>query len=223
MRAQLATHQRKSRTLREHQILQYDSIWDCFSVSTLHAQLPFRETESGDGWMCDCDGDLCPASNDEEKRLPETRLGVCFSWTYGTLRNLSHLPSQSPRHFFRFDWAPTPQLGQRVIHAFVHTRELDKYHGYLPATPYPIQRLDSESPSGSLDKYCNVLDWTGLDWTVSGRSHREVSPCTLLGDDGDSKKASAADDGGAHSRMPSTRYAMHASGNAESALRNVDG
>jgi hypothetical protein len=78
LRAQLATHQRKSRTLREHQILQYDSIWDCFSVSTLHAQLPFRETESGDGWMCDCDGDLCPASNDEEKRLPETRLGGLF-------------------------------------------------------------------------------------------------------------------------------------------------
>ncbi|PMD59105.1 uncharacterized protein K444DRAFT_424109 [Hyaloscypha bicolor E] len=129
--------------------------------------------------MCDCDGDLCPASNDEEKRLPETRLGVCFSWTYGTLRNLSQLPSQSPRHFFRFYWAPTPQLGQRVIHAFVHTRELDKYHGYLPATPYPIQRLDSESPSGSLDKYCNVLDWTGLYQADHTAKSRPV-PCLAM-------------------------------------------
>ncbi|KAH8790245.1 hypothetical protein BGZ57DRAFT_850396 [Hyaloscypha finlandica] len=118
---------------------------DCFLVSTLHAQLPFRATESGDGWKCDCDGDLCPASNDEEKRLPETRWGLFALDT-------------PPRHFFEAYWAPTPQLGQLVIHAFTH--------------------------------------------------HTEVSPCTLLGDDGDSKKASAADDGGAHSRMRFTRLCL---------------
>jgi hypothetical protein len=74
---------------------------DCLSVSTLHAQLPFRATESGDGWKCDCDGDLCPASNDEEKLLPESRWGLFPLDTVRTLRNRTRLPSsQPPRHFF---------------------------------------------------------------------------------------------------------------------------
>jgi hypothetical protein len=75
---------------------------DCLSVSTLHAQLPFRATESGDGWKCDCDGDLCPASNDEEKRLPETRRGLfpLDNLTVRTLRNRTRLPSSQPPRLF---------------------------------------------------------------------------------------------------------------------------
>jgi hypothetical protein len=112
LRAQLATHQRKSRTqrapnttLRLHLGMAFETLeflGDCLSVSTLHAQLPFRATESGDGWKCDCDGDLCPASNDEEKHLPETRWGLFPLDTVRTLRNRSRLPSsQPPRHFLK--------------------------------------------------------------------------------------------------------------------------
>jgi hypothetical protein len=135
--------------------------------------------------------------------------------TVRTLRNRTRLPSsQPPRHFFETYWAPTPQRGQLVIHAFVRG-ELNKLDAEdttdTSRGPDPIPRLDSESPNGSLDKYL-LYHCT----TVSDRPHWEVSPCTLLGNDGDSKKTSAADDGGAHSRMPSTRYAMHASGDADS-------
>lgn len=139
MRAQLATHQRKSRTQRSralilHMCMAFETLrfLAAASVSTRHAQLHFRATESGDGWECcltdvsvtvtcvRCPVVLCPASNDEEEHPGRvSALQVQCSNVPETLPVVFYIEhifiSSSPRGNFANCWALTPQKAPRAI------------------------------------------------------------------------------------------------------------